>query len=239
MRMELSGLRPVGRIVDSVRATLRAAILDGTLPAGFPLSVPELSRRLQVSRSPVREALLQMVADGLAVERPRRGVVVASVAPDDVLQIHEIREVLEALSAKLCATRIDSAGLQELSDILDRQSECVQRSDANGYFHTNAQFHATIARYSGNARLQSILDVLEVQMQMGLREVASRTEQQRLGLQEHRRVLQALRRGAAAQAEKLMRTHISDTKERLKQRVTSAASVGPKRKSFRPASSSA
>lgn len=231
--MELAELRPVGRIVDSVRAALRAAILDGTLPAGFPLSVPELSRRLQVSRSPVREALLQMVADGLAVERPRRGIVVASVAPDDLLQIHEIREALEALSAKLCTTRIDSAGLRELGDILDRQGECVRRNDADGYFHTNAQFHATIVRYAGNPRLQGILEVLEVQMQMGLREVASRAEQQRLGLQEHRRILQALRRGVAAPAEKLMRAHISNTKERLKQRMASGPSAVPKRKSPR------
>lgn len=223
--MELSGIQPVGRIVDSVRATLRAAILDGTLPAGFPLSVPELSRRLQVSRSPVREALLQMVADGLAVERPRRGIVVASVAPDEVLQIHEIREALEALSARLCAGRIDKDGLKELEEILARQAESVRRNDADGYFHTNAQFHATIARYAGNPRLQSILEALEIQMKMGLREVATRSEQQRLGLQEHQKVLQALRSGVAEQAEKRMRSHIHDTKERLKQRLAAPAAA--------------
>lgn len=229
--MDLPGLQPVGRIVDSVRATLRAAILDGSLPAGSPLSVPELSRRLQVSRSPVREALLQMVADGLAVERPRRGVVVASVAPDDLLQIHEIREALEALCARLCATRIDKQGLKQLSDILQRQSECVRRDDAQGYFDTNTQFHAIIASYSGNARLQGILEGLAVQMQMGLREVASRPDQQRLGLLEHQRVLQALRSGAAERAEKLMRSHISDTKERLMQRLREPVKAARRRKS--------
>ncbi|WP_175597234.1 GntR family transcriptional regulator [Peristeroidobacter soli] len=231
--MDLPGLQPVGRIVDSVRATLRAAILDGSLPAGSPLSVPELSRRLQVSRSPVREALLQMVADGLAVERPRRGVVVASVAPDDLLQIHEIREALEALCARLCATRIDKQGLKQLSDILERQSECVRRDDADGYFDTNAQFHATIASYSGNPRLQGILEGLAVQMQMGLREVASRPDQQRLGLLEHQRVLQALRSGAAERAEKLMSSHISDTKERLMQRLREPVKAPKRRKSAR------
>ncbi|MEJ1963576.1 MAG: GntR family transcriptional regulator [Gammaproteobacteria bacterium] len=217
--MELPSIRPVTRLVDSVRKALRTAILDGTLPPGSPLSVPDLSRRLQVSRSPIREAVLQMVADGLAVERPRRGVAVASIAPQDVVEIHVIREALEALSARLCAARIDEKGLADLEAILERQKECVRQNDGDGYFETNAAFHSLIARYSGNQRLQEILAVLSVQMQMGLRQVAGHPDQQRLGLKEHRLVLDAIRAGASARAEKLMRSHMTYTKQRLLQRI--------------------
>ena len=92
----LPALKPSERIVDSVHAALRAAILDGSLAPGQALSVPELSRQLDVSRSPVREAVLALVADGLAVEQPRRGAAVAEIAAADMLEIHEVREGVEA-----------------------------------------------------------------------------------------------------------------------------------------------
>lgn len=65
---------PTTHIVDTVQGALRDAIFRGSLRGGEPLSVPELSRKLKVSRSPVREAVLGLVAEGLAVEQPRKGV---------------------------------------------------------------------------------------------------------------------------------------------------------------------
>src|SRR6478609_5245849 len=97
---ELAALAPSGRIVDAVQESLRQAIFAGALRAGEALSVPELARRLNVSRSPVREAVLGLVAQGLAVEQPRRGVVVATIAADDLVAIHEVREFLEAGAAR-------------------------------------------------------------------------------------------------------------------------------------------
>ena len=89
-------MSPAIRIVDAVQDMLREAIFGGTLRAGEALSVPELARRLNVSRSPVREAVLGLVAQGLAVEQPRHGVVVATISADDLVAIHEVREFLEA-----------------------------------------------------------------------------------------------------------------------------------------------
>src|SRR5450631_4514476 len=125
---DLQPLRPATRIVDAFHESLREGILSGALPPGQPLSVPELARRLNVSRSPIREAVLQLVSEGLAVEQPRRGVVVAMIELNDVLEIHEIREFVEALSARLCAERIDADGIAELRDIIARQETCVART---------------------------------------------------------------------------------------------------------------
>jgi DNA-binding GntR family transcriptional regulator len=91
---DLPQLSPATRIVDTVQDALRDAIFGGSLRAGEALSVPELARRLNVSRSPVREAVLGLVAQGLAVEQPRRGVVVATIEADDLVAIHEVREFL-------------------------------------------------------------------------------------------------------------------------------------------------
>ena len=204
----LPALKPIERIVDSVHATLRAAILDGGLSPGQPLSVPELSRQLDVSRSPVREALLALVADGLAVELPRRGVSVVEVAASDLLEIHEVREAVEAQAARLCAERASGTTLRGLADVLTRQHVVVEQEDAAGWFRTNAEFHGAIAAGTGNRRLAEVLLNLEAQMRLGLRQVSSDREQRRRGLAEHQAVLDAISRHDPDTAERTMRDHI-------------------------------
>src|SRR3954454_21776569 len=135
---ELPLLDASARIVDTDRVALRQAIFQGTLRAGEPLSVPELARRLNVSRSPVREAVLGLVAQGLAVEQPRRGVVVATVKAADLLAIHEIRVFLEACAARLAAQRIAAEQIKALRAMLREQEAAVKSTDAAGYFRTNA-----------------------------------------------------------------------------------------------------
>ncbi len=215
----LPALKPAERIVDSVHAALRAAILDGGLSPGQSLSVPDLSRQLEVSRSPVREALLALVADGLAVEHPRRGVSVVEVEASDLLEIHEVREGVEAQAARLCAERAPDETLRRLADILLQQRAVVGRDDAPGWFRTNAEFHCAIAEGAGNRRLSEVLLTLEAQMQLGLRQVSSDQEQRRRGLAEHHAILDAIARRDLDGAERAMRDHIRHTKETLARRL--------------------
>lgn len=211
----LPALKPSGRIVDAVHAALRAAILDGSLAPGQALSVPELSRQLDVSRSPVREAVLALVAHGLAVEQPRRGVAVARIEAADMLEIHEVREGVEAQAARLCAERASPVALQQLAGLLQRQAAIVDLDDALGWFQTNADFHRLVAAAAGNRRLSEMTLVLEGQMRLGLRQVSSDREQRRQGLGEHRAVLDAITGREPALAERLMREHIRRTRETL------------------------
>jgi DNA-binding GntR family transcriptional regulator len=209
-------LPPATRIVDTVQAALRRAILDGTLREGEALSVPELARRLKVSRSPVREAVLSLVAQGLAVEQPRRGVVVATVDPADLLAIHEIRVFLEAGAARLCAERITEAGIGALRTILREQEAAVKAGDAAGYFRTNAALHRAIARAAGNERLVLILATLEDQMRIALHRLVAYHAHLRAGLGEHRAVVEAIAARDASAAERRMRRHIENTAARLR-----------------------
>jgi DNA-binding GntR family transcriptional regulator len=212
---DLPTLRPAVRIVDAVHEALRDAILSGSLVSGSQLSVPDLARRLDVSRSPVREAVLQLVAEGLAVEQPRKGVVVATIEAGDIIEIHEIREFVESLSARLCAERIEKTALQNIEQILVRQTESVKNNDAQGYFETNIAFHSAIADAGRNYRLKEIISALENQMRIGLRFISSDPEQRRAGLAEHTKILAAIRSKKADLAESLMREHIARTKNNL------------------------
>jgi DNA-binding GntR family transcriptional regulator len=211
---ELSALSPSGRIVDAVQDALRQAIFGGTLRAGDQLSVPELARRLNVSRSPVREAVLGLVAQGLAVEQPRRGVVVASIEPADILAIHEVRQFLEAGAARLCAQRIDAAGVQRLRSILATQEQAVQAGDTPGYFRTNLELHREIAAASGNPRLTQILLHLENQMRIALHRIAGDAAHMRAGYAEHAQIVAAIAARDADAAERTMRAHIASTMAR-------------------------
>jgi DNA-binding GntR family transcriptional regulator len=212
---DLPKLRPAARLVDSVHETLREAILSGALAPGEQLSVPELSRRLDVSRSPVREAVLQLVSEGLAVEQPRKGVVAATVTVDDLLQLQEIREFVEALSARLCAVRIDDAGLGRLREIIDQQRRFVDSGDPEGYLGTDIAFHGTIGAATGNARLRGILRSIEGQMRIGLRRISLSDGHHHHGLREHEDILAAMSARDPDQAEVLMRRHIALARERL------------------------
>jgi DNA-binding GntR family transcriptional regulator len=210
----LPALSPAGRIVDAVQGALREAIIAGTLRAGEQLSVPELARRLNVSRSPVREAVLGLVAQGLAVEQPRRGVVVATIAAEDIVAIHEMREFLEAGAARLCAQRIDRTGAERLQTILAEQRRAVQDHDADGYFRTNAELHRVIAFGAGNQRLEQVLLVLENQMRIALHRVASDVHHMQAGYDEHVAVVDAIAAGNGDAAEQAMRRHIANTIDR-------------------------
>jgi DNA-binding GntR family transcriptional regulator len=211
---ELAAISPSGRIVDAVQDALRQAIFDGALRAGDPLSVPELARRLNVSRSPVREAVLGLVSQGLAIEQPRRGVVVATVQSNDVLAIHEVREFLEAGAARLCAQRIDEAGARRLTAILADQKRAVKANDNAGYFRTNLDLHREIAGASGNPRLTQILLNLENQMRIALHRIAGDAAHMRAGYDEHARIVGAIAAHDADAAEAAMRRHIANTMAR-------------------------
>jgi DNA-binding GntR family transcriptional regulator len=213
---DLPQMTTSARIVDAVQDTLRDAIFGGTLRAGEALSVPELARRLNVSRSPVREAVLALVAQGLAVEQPRRGVVVATIAEHDLVAIHEVREFLEAGAARLAAARIDEAGVERLRRILAEQKRAVTDKDAAGYFRTNSRLHGAIAAAAGNPRLEHILRTLENQMRIALNRVANDEHHIRAGYAEHRRVVDAIAKRDEAAAEEAMRTHIAGTIARLR-----------------------
>jgi DNA-binding GntR family transcriptional regulator len=211
----LTTLAPAGRLVDRVHGAIKRAILDGGILPGQSLSVPDLSRKLAVSRSPVREAVLQLVADGIAIETPRKGVVVQTVTAEDLSEIHAIREFLEALSARWAAERRTSEEIAALAAVIDQQAEALLRQDAERYFTTNADFHRLIGEASGSARLVSMLAFLENQMALALRSISANPAHAKLALVEHRAILEAIDGADPDAAERSMRSHIAATRQRM------------------------
>ncbi|MDX2205645.1 MAG: GntR family transcriptional regulator [Hyphomicrobiaceae bacterium] len=204
------------RLVDVIAQKIKEAIVGGRLRPGTQLSVPALARSLTVSRSPVREAILHLVGQGLAVETPRKGVVVARVDHDDLMRIHEIREYLEAAAARYCAERAPASLIDRLEAIIGDQERAVRQGLAQGYFETNASLHRTIARGAASPRLSTILDQLEAQMSIALQHISTSREHMAAGLREHAGIVAPIRRRDAPAAEAAMRAHIAATLARVR-----------------------
>jgi DNA-binding GntR family transcriptional regulator len=200
------------RLIDAVHRELRAAILSGDPAPGRQLSVPELSRQLGVSRGLVREAVLQLVADGLAEERPRRGVVVATIGPAEFRHIHQIREVLEGLAARLCAEGATEQLIGKLRAALDDQRQAMAAADSAGYTDTDRRFHSLLADACGNPMLAAFIERLHAQMQLALSLVAEAPQHRQHGHDELTRVLQAVCDRDPEAAEAAMRAHIRRTR---------------------------
>jgi DNA-binding GntR family transcriptional regulator len=201
------------RLVDVVHRRIHAAILEGSYRAGQQLSVPELSRQLDVSRGSVREAVLQLVAEGLAEERPRRGVVVARIGAEEIRQIHQIREVLEGQAARLSAELGPADLYDQLDAVLQRQSRAIDDASAVEYADTDAHFHALLAASCGNPKLGTLIERLHAQMQIALDRVAEAAEHRCLGHEELRAVADAVRARDGEAAERAMRAHIGRTRQ--------------------------
>jgi DNA-binding GntR family transcriptional regulator len=227
MDMSFSEIESSARITDVVFNKLRDAILSGELVAGRQLSVPELARQLGVSRSPVREAVLQLVAHGLGQSEPRKGVIVAQLDEEALVGNHEIREVLEGLSARRAAARITADDLSALDELMALQKKASQKNDPGLYVETDEKFHRHIAMVSGHGGLRQFLHILNNQMRLNTSVAMSRRGHIDGGYKEHLVVLEALRAHDPAWAEEAMRQHIGNARMRLSA-ILSAGRIDPK-----------
>jgi DNA-binding GntR family transcriptional regulator len=207
----------VASIPDVVLAELRNAILSGALPAGTLLRQEDVARQFGVSRPPVREALRQLEAEGLAVSRPRRGYAVASLDPADIEEIFEIRMLLEERAAFLAAQRRTDEDVRELEALLLEMEGIAtgQGRDLERFMAANRAFHERILQTSGRRRLCRMMLGLRDNVERYVRMGASITGSMDRVRKEHRAILDAFRRGDAELTATLCAAHVRSTGKRL------------------------
>ncbi|HWF71944.1 MAG TPA: GntR family transcriptional regulator [Solirubrobacteraceae bacterium] len=144
---------PSASLTDSIAGLLRERIVSGRFEPGERLVEAEIARQLQISRGPVREALAQLRAEGLVIDRPRRGSFVAELTMNDVREIYELRAALEGRAARLLIERDDRAALAELGVIIDAMKAATEIDDRDGFADLDTRFHTELCRLSGNRRL--------------------------------------------------------------------------------------
>ncbi|MGJ9412698.1 GntR family transcriptional regulator [Aeromicrobium sp. CF4.19] len=194
---------------EYVRKELRAAILDGELPGGTRLLQSEIGERLGVSTTPVREALRDLVTEGLVFFDAHRGAVVRALQLDEVREIYELRMTLEPLLVQRVLDRIDDAALDR-AHVLWQQME--EETDPAVWVERNHAFHAIFAEPDADSRLSQIL--------AGLRDSATayvalslkaRPQQMRQANADHGRMLALFRERDAEGLATLTVDHLRST----------------------------
>lgn len=191
---------------------LEQAIITGELPLGSKISEADLAQRYQVSRGPLREALVKLEGLGLITRSANVGARVISLSEADVLYQFQIREALEGMAARLAAENIEPDELQALYDLLAIHQKNVDDHEANQSMHQsgNFDFHLRIIKASKNPNLISLLnDKLYALMRLFRHQISTHRTDPKQALQEHRAIVDAIANKEGDLAELLMRRHIS------------------------------
>jgi DNA-binding GntR family transcriptional regulator len=202
-------------LVDLVEASLEEAIVSGRIAEGTALAEADLALALGVSRSPVRDALKRLAHKGLAVARPRRGMVVGSLALAEINDFFHLREALEGLAARLAAERMTSEEIAELQRHLDAVGRDLAASGSRGYPSAQDDFHARILQGARSRQLEGTMEAIQARVRLLRRRSGSTPRRARMALAEHRAILAAIEARDPAAAEAGMRQHIRNARENL------------------------
>lgn len=197
-------------LTDRVYEELMRAVRAGELQPGTMHSVVEISGRLGVSRTPVREALLRMAGNGMVRFERSRGVRILEVSTRDIEEIYSLRMILEVPSAYRAAELLTDELLGPVQQAFDRMQAAAAAGDESLFQAADVDFHAAILTAAGNRRVTEVAANTRIQMMdRGLSTTATRTLADILLV--HERILDAIRsRDPKASAEK-MRDHLVET----------------------------
>ena len=200
---------------ESVYYQLEEEILGGVLKSGDTLTEVSLSKRLGVSRTPLRGALHRLAEEGLVEIVPNRGAVVVGVNDDDLVDIYKIRMRLEGLASREAAARISEEDKKRLADSVELSEFYIQRRDVEHLKELDTQFHNIIYRASGNRLLSKTLSELHRNIKSYRKLSLSVPERIEKSVEEHKEILAAILRGDGDEADRLTFMHVESALDNL------------------------
>lgn len=203
---DADGPRPTR--AEQLRRQLSDEIVHGFLKPGTPLDETELARRFSVSRTPVREAIRQLVASGLVESRAHRGAVVAHPSEAQLLDMFETMADLEALCAGHAARRMTAAERRTLEQLHAEMGALVRSGNPAPYAEANDRFHDLIYEGAHNAMLGEFTRAARARVSPFRRVQFQSLGRLSLSHLEHDRVVTAILRGDALLAREMMQAHI-------------------------------
>lgn len=197
-------------------AELRELIFTGQLAPGSDHLESELALRLGMSRTPVREACLQLEAQGLLQVRARRGVRILPISVRDMEEIYDVLTALESMAAGQAAQKgYGDEDLAALTAAIDDMERALSNNDREAWADADDRFHAELVRLGGNSRVAAVAALMVDQVRRA-RAVTLHMRPVPLNSNaDHRRVLEAIRAGDAPRAQAIHRTHRAEAKVML------------------------
>lgn len=199
-------------LTDQVYSAVRDRILAGDIAPGQFAREQELSSAMNVSRTPLREALTRLASEGLLERLPHRGFRVPEQSYRRLVEIYPILSALEVLAGTLAFPKMESTDIDQLQETNEQMREALARKDVRAEIELNNRFHHLISDLSGNDRLCELLDDLRSQVRPLEIWYYSYPEHTRRSILEHGAVIESLRTGDLDRAVEILRDNMSLTK---------------------------
>ncbi|PJX55969.1 MULTISPECIES: GntR family transcriptional regulator [unclassified Klebsiella] len=215
--------RRASSLTQQAYELLRERIITGDLPPGRDVSEPELAEQLQMSKTPVREALSRLCIEGFMEAFPRRGYRVTPVTVKDVNDLFAVRAVLEGMAASAAAVNLTESELDELERLAKASYVIGEDRSTKAFVASNEKFHTAIAQGARNPRLlalvKSHIEESDRLFYLGTRSRDINPETN----SDHSRIVDALRKRDPELARQTMISHIENTRQGLLSTLLSAS----------------
>lgn len=225
----MSGLRAVNsnRLADKAYEILRDSILRREFPPGYRLDFDELQDQLEISRTPLNEALSRLAAEGLVTPVPYRGTYVTELVAQDLAERFDIREILEVGISDLVVENLTDDKLDELHALYRRMDAMIgpsgELSDYVAFLETDMEFQRTIVGVANNQHLVRLCDGLNLKLHMAQVFYLDTDKRVAEVHQEHLDILRALTARDAGALRQAIRTHLGNAKAAVVARVMADA----------------
>jgi DNA-binding GntR family transcriptional regulator len=207
-------LKKAANLGDTVYQNLKQLIIACEIRPGEDISETRLAARLKVGKAPIRFALARLRQEGLVRSHARSGHVVSSLTMQDVLNVYELRLILEPLAARRAASQITGEALNELDRLCSTFYQPGDRASENQFLTANRAFHMIIARSSGNERLAALVELLHDEAARILSLCISHRPTDWDSA--HREIVDALRRHDGATAEAVQRRELEKSRDAVR-----------------------
>ncbi|MDI7259103.1 MAG: GntR family transcriptional regulator [Thermodesulfobacteriota bacterium] len=207
--------------INHITSELRQQIIAREISPGGKLSENLLSQKWKVSRTPIREALRRLESEGLVSSLHYKGFVVNSISIEDVEEIYTIKMSLEGLAGRLATPIIskDPEKMKTLQSFYKQMKHLATKMDVEDYNKVNIEFHISIWHWCGNPWLIRILDNLSSQLNRFIVQALHVPRRMERSVKEHRRILEAFKKGNPRAVEKALADHFKKASEDLKREL--------------------
>jgi DNA-binding GntR family transcriptional regulator len=200
---------------EDVVSRLRNILIEGEIPPGARIPERDLCARLQISRTPLREALKVLAAEGLVLLLPHRGSRAAKLTSKDVRDLFEVCQGLEALAGELACERISDQELAAISKLHAVMARHYQDQDLQAYYLCNRQIHEAIVEAASNPVLSALYESVTARIRRARYVTPMTPPRWAIALQEHEAILNALLRRDGIGLAHILRAHLRHKREEV------------------------
>jgi len=189
---------------------LKKEIIKGSFKPGDKILEGRIAEHMGISRTPVREAIRELAAEGFVTLSPNQGVVVRSVSAENIREVLQIHSVLEGLAARLSCEVINEEGLKELENYVNKMEKLANKKDLSAYSEVDLKFHEFIVNTCRNKRLIQMRKNISDQAQRYRISSLSIPRRLKESLKEHQKILEAFKTKDPKKVDSASQKHIQN-----------------------------